>query len=315
MIGDIPKQAAPSTENQAPSSGQQDQRKSPLAIFVHLPKTAGITVANVLRRQYGERSFLNLYRDRDRLLTKYVNLPVKARERYKVARGHVGYGIHETLGESNYLYFTILRDPISRVISHYYFHVNYPLKHQLLLVRRIAEENIDLKTYVSDVLALKDIDNYQTRLLVGEEEGLSADFGTCPPDFLERAKHHLDKEFVAVGVTERFDETLLVLQKILGWKMPLYISKNVGKKRPKDTSIAPDVRNAIAQRNQLDIALYNHANERLDQLIADNFTFFELRLFWFRLLNRLYNSLYEFSRENFSEAMQKELDDKLFGGG
>lgn len=303
-------QTSSATSN-PPVPEQKPRRKSPLLIFIHIPKTAGITLSFVLQRQFSRKQFLRLYQDQDAKIQGYIDATTSQRNSIRGIRGHFGYGIHEQLQEQDYIYFTMIREPIARVISHYFFHLYHPLENPPPISRKIRKEKIKLKPYVTD-LKLKVLDNHQTRLLVGDQDGMKPEFGQCPSEFLEIAKRHLDEHFAVVGVTERFDETLLVLQKVFGWKMPLYISKNISRIRPKDDEISPYAREAIADINQLDLALYQYANERLDQLIKENFMFFKLRLFWFRLVNRFYNHLYAFIHENFSEAMQKELDEKFF---
>lgn len=278
------------------------QRSSPLIIFAHLPKTAGITVEAVLRSQYGTDKIFLLTRQRNKRIREYAKLPAHQKAKFQLIRGHIGYGIHQTLGEPNCVYFTILRHPIDRIISHYYFHKNRsdnPLSEQILA------ENIDLKSYVTDI-KLKDLDNHQTRLIVGEDEGMEPEFGQCPSEFLDIAKTHLQNNFAAVGTTERLDETLLVMQKIFGWSTPFYLRKNVTQNRPSVRDISPEVVAAIAHNNQLDAALHAHANEWLDQQIATQFRFFKLRLWRFRILNRLYSILY-----NYRQFLPKPVQDKL----
>ena len=45
---------------------------------------------------------------------------------------------------------------------------------------------------------------------------------------LEQAKRNLD-DFLLVGLTERFDETFIMLRRMLGWRLPMYATRNVGR--------------------------------------------------------------------------------------
>lgn len=293
----------------------KSERKTPLVIFVHLPKTGGLTISFVLRCQYSDKACLSFYRMEQEHKIKKIKRYTQAPNSFKVIRGHIGYGIHRRLKEEKYIYFTILREPISRIVSDYFFHKdclssNYECKRISRITQRIETNQMDLRTYVSEFKFIT-LDNYQTRLIVGDTQGLKPEYGECPPEFLDIARRHLENQFAVVGVTERFDETLLVLQKVLGWEIPLYISQNVGKSRTPKKVIEEDIIDTITKHNQLDIALYQYANERLDQLIAENFKFFKLHLFWFRFINRFYNYFYLFSRF-LPKSVQEDWDVRFF---
>ena len=45
---------------------------------------------------------------------------------------------------------------------------------------------------------------------------------------LELAKRNLD-DFLLVGLTERFDESFIMLRRALGWRLPMYAARNVGR--------------------------------------------------------------------------------------
>src|SRR5262249_44721920 len=82
-------------------------------------------------------------------------------------------------------------------------------------------------------------------------------------------KDNLRRSFAVVGVTERFDETLIVLKRAFGWtKDLLYYPKNTNPDRPPIDSIPQATRDAILGWNELDRELYRFANSMLDELIA-----------------------------------------------
>jgi hypothetical protein len=64
-----------------------------------------------------------------------------------------------------------------------------------------------------------------------------------------------------VGLTERFDETMLLLKKVYGWRMPFYERRNVGRHRLRKQDLSADVIRQIAADNRLDVALYAYAQE------------------------------------------------------
>ena len=103
---------------------------------------------------------------------------------------------------------------------------------------------------------------------------------------LERAKANLRKHFPIVGLTERFDETLVLLKRAFGWKHIYNFPRQVNRDRPNKESISPDTLNLIAKYNELDIQLYKYAEGMLDKLISDQGPDFEKELNTFRNLMR-----------------------------
>ncbi|MEO5579030.1 MAG: hypothetical protein ABIR58_00110 [Gemmatimonadaceae bacterium] len=59
----------------------------------------------------------------------------------------------------------------------------------------------------------REVDNDQTRRIAGEEPPL----GRCTSAMFELAKQNLRRHFRVVGVTDRFDETLLLMKQAFGW--------------------------------------------------------------------------------------------------
>src|SRR5438045_9763500 len=68
-------------------------------------------------------------------------LPDGRRRRLRVVRGHLFYGIHEFLPQGA-TYITMLRDPVARLLSTYYFILRRPLHplHRTFNTERLALE-------------------------------------------------------------------------------------------------------------------------------------------------------------------------------
>lgn len=86
-------------------------------------------------------------------------------------------------------------------------------------------------------------------------------FVPLPPErVLERAKSNLRQHFAAVGLTERFDESVALFGHALGWSQLLgYESRNRSQNRPLHDTISREVLNKVEADNALDIALYQYA--------------------------------------------------------
>jgi hypothetical protein len=86
---------------------------------------------------------------------------------------------------------------------------------------------------------------------------------------LTRATEHLEERFSVVGVTERFDESLLLTGRAFGWNRLHYFKVNVAPQSDRTPPSAAALEE-IRQRNALDVALYRWVVERLDRIIADD---------------------------------------------
>jgi hypothetical protein len=128
----------------------------------------------------------------------------------------------------------------------------------------------------------------QTRYLSGWGREDTFFFEPCPPEMLEVAKANLREHFAVVGVTKRFDETMMLLKRAFGWGTPLYLRRNIGKKRPKVESYSQRVLDTITRFNQLDLELYELANEMMEAQVRDAGPAFQLRVRAFTLMNRVF---------------------------
>src|SRR4051812_42176522 len=88
---------------------------SELLIFTHIPKAAGSTLTSFLRTQYARDEVFEVTPiPRPELPERMRSLPSKTR----LAYGHPTYGLQQR-PEPPCRYFTMLREPIGRVVSAY----------------------------------------------------------------------------------------------------------------------------------------------------------------------------------------------------
>lgn len=213
-------------------------------VFLHVPKTGGQTVKNPLIRNFprSERIHLDIL---DRRLDEAMNsIPLERRSHARLVWGHIPYGVHHYLPQ-RCEYFTILREPIARVVSVY----KYILRtRDHVLHDRVATVGIPFEEYLESGMDKGQTENSQTRQLSGRQ------FGLLDRTALLEAKHNLEASLV-VGLTERFEETFVLLRRALGLRMPYYITTNVSP--PYDVS---DRAVELArERNELDFELYRFA--------------------------------------------------------
>jgi len=250
-----------------------------LLVFVHLPKTAGSTLVNVLERNYGGDAVLGLYDST--YGEEAARLTPAEMARTRVIAGHFYFGVHELIAASC-RYLTFLRDPVARVVSHYHFSRRQP-SHYL----HEAASKLSLSDYVR-LCGEHEPNNDQTRLLAGRE--MAADDGTCSPAMLPVAKRNLDKH-VAVGLTERFDESLVLMWEIFRWRRrPFYVPRNVGTTHAAAEAVSPEAREVIEAFNALDLELYHYACDRFELLVRQQGRRFAREVRTFERLNMVYRT-------------------------
>ena len=250
-----------------------------LLIFLHLPKAGGTTLRELIGRQYAPDRTIDLRNDRQ-IEDDLQSLSREQRDRMQALAGHVNYGVHEHFTQSS-TYFTFLRHPVDRLVSHYHYVRNNP-RH--FLYTAVTSANLSLLDYVQSGLS-EELSNDQTRRLAG-----TAKDSVVNSDDLALARKHLASHFCVAGVVERFDESLLLLSQARGWQRPYYLCRNVGTGQP-GTEISTEERAAILDRNDLDLQLYDLVRQKLDHAIEARGPTFMIELERFRHHNRQYQHL------------------------
>src|SRR6185295_12324969 len=88
-------------------------------IFLHIPKAAGTTLQDFILRHYKPGGKAFRFTGHQDQLNALAAMTEAERNEIDVFAGHVHFGIHEKLSEPA-TYLTMLRDPVERIISHYY---------------------------------------------------------------------------------------------------------------------------------------------------------------------------------------------------
>lgn len=211
--------------------------------FIHIERAGGTTLDHILRSNY--LSYLTLTPS---LWTNEASSAVTAAELAALLRWLPftnGFGGHTTRAYLGYEdatgrqlnYFTFLRDPIARWISHYVYQV----------------ESMGIAWSLAHFLAEPRFANFMTTRIAGA------------PD-VERAKYLLQERFAFVGLTDRFDESLLLLRSSLGlddldirYERQRGAQGGHGNARSAAIRDDPSLVAQIRARNELDLELYDFA--------------------------------------------------------
>ena len=231
---------------------------APVVLFLHIPKAGGSTLGEYVYNQcsapnaiagdplsagvaYLEYGFLKP----DELVVPEHVVNLLSRADLRAVIGHFWFGIHEHVARPS-RYITLLRDPLERVVSLYYY--------------AKLEETMSLEEFARNP-PFREVDNDQTRRIAG----VNPPVGECTRATLDLARENLRRHFDVVGTTERMDETVAQLKAKLGWNREVVsYPRNVNTDRPKSSLLTPEALDAIRARNELDYELWRYASELLD---------------------------------------------------
>ncbi|MCZ7673022.1 MAG: sulfotransferase family 2 domain-containing protein [Chloroflexi bacterium] len=257
-------------------------------IFLHIPKTAGSTLHQIIRRQYRAQHIYHMG-SRSDSFDQFKNLPLSRRADIRVLMGHFEMGIDEYLPQPS-TYFTMLRDPIARAIS-YFSHVRRDSDHYCHNL--VTTQHMNLETFINSQADVM-IDNGQTRMLAGQLYDIP--FGQCDKAVLEIAQRNLQEQFAFAGLTERFDEALLLMRYAFGWRNLYYTRRNIGPEQ--DKKPLPDATlSALEQVNQWDAALYAFAEKLFVEKMATLEPAFSRNLHTFQRWNSVWGVLTHYGDE------------------
>ena len=245
-------------EAQSPDGAEGSGNKA--VIFLHLPKTAGTTLNRLIEWEYRISEIYSV----DPVLFEWSyahlrSLPEKRLRKIRIFKGHMLFGLHEVLPQPS-TYITVLRNPVDRVLSAFYFmrgHKLHPFHWKLRRQKWTLEEYVERSTR----------DNVQCKIIA------NADYHSpCTQEILDRALDHLNRCFSVIGLSERFEESLALMKLRFGWQLKSYSAFNVTRSRPKRQDLTQASVNLIAERNRFDVVLYNHAAKLFDEAVKKQAT-------------------------------------------
>ncbi len=212
-------------------------------IFLHIPKTGGTTLSCAIHRsKWMPKQDLFYYRhiQNDTKLSNAGDIFIKAnRAKYK------GYQI-----------FTMLRHPVDRLISEYYF-----VRDRKEFFSLIKKQPKTLEQFINNPQS----QNYMTNFLTG---GRIYPNKPITQSHLDRVIETIEDLNIQVGIFEHFDRSLTFYNQKMGIKWPKTIDvKRVTLNRPKLNEISPQLKETIESKNALDMQLYNFG---LDRLMTQN---------------------------------------------
>ncbi len=234
---------------------------------MHIPKNAGTTFESILSNNFLE--IVKIYNPKHNRF--FTDVEILAIDNFFsrsecVAAHHFALPVNYNNHKKEYKLITFLRDPVSRANSFFNYtmmykkdffinYLNYPGKEINIYeyVKFVTSENTNVATEHKKIIS-----NWQTYVF---DRDLN----------IEAAKRRLIDEVYFAGITERFDESLLILKWLLekdGVKFSInYVSKNRTKKKYRNDIFIKKASDELKRLNALDYELYDFANKQLDHLI------------------------------------------------
>ena len=229
--------------------GTDRQRIDTLYFFMHIPKTAGTSLRKMLWQSFKQDEVLPNQQDIRANNRKYPSLHMLQRQPERLARtrlfsGHYPYGAEAIFPHPHIVRLTFLRDPIARCFSQ-----ARQIKRRFPHLAEASPEQIMQEKNIA-------FDNLQTRYFCGslrKEE---------PPGSLDQAIEALET-FNFVGISEAFADSIQLLEKQQRWSLgePRHANKSANFLEPEWESY----RSLLTERNQLDLKLYTHAQQRFSE--------------------------------------------------
>lgn len=215
-----------------------------LFIFTHIPKTAGMSMHELLKKQFAEDEIRECFFHGS---VEVASLPQIEKDKLKLLRGHVPYGLHKHFPNRRCRYITMMREPVNRVVSLYYYikerpsHEFYNNMKDLNLIEFC--EKFETET-----------SNMQSFFLVSKRNPSA-----------NEVKLALANIFEFSGVTEMFNESAMIIKHQFGWDDCSYNIVNVTEKRRKIDELTNEETNYIIGKNQIDLEVYNWLRNKVQQ--------------------------------------------------
>ncbi len=200
-------------------------------LSIHIPKTAGVSIRNILKEHFGSGFVLNYWQITDAAGRVVEQVPSDA----TCVHGHYQTDQLTGLFPAARL-ITWVRDPVERVVSSYYHRLRdpdpmHPVCHEL------HSKKLSLTAYA----ALPLVQNEMTRY-----------FGSKKP-----------ADFFFIGIVEEFDRSLAVMAQQLGIPLPPSRRDNINPEKSGGRyELDFAVRQAILAVNEQDADLYADCRRR-----------------------------------------------------
>jgi len=211
-------------------------------IFIHIPKTGGTTLECAIK---GTKWMTNS----DSFLYRHI-----IHETRSSNAGDIFYPSNFDKYK-DYQIYTMLRHPVDRLISEYYF-----LKDRKEYFSLLKGNPKNLIQYAKHPQTKNSIVNFLNGGRMYPKKPVTK-------SDLERIISSIDNLNILVAIFEEFEKSLTYFERALKIKIPKQIDvKRITLNRPSLDEVDAETRQIIADNNVLDLKLYDHCKAKFDQL-------------------------------------------------
>jgi hypothetical protein len=210
-------------------------------VFEHVPKCGGSTLGSILVSRYGEDKTFECRNNSGEQWENFKKMNKIEVNKYNLIQGHKAVDLLKFIHRPTTL-ITLIRNPVDRFISEY-FHKKRQGELDGSKTYANINDFIDSEEgyWGCNKLIHRFGSNLHSNKYSGDDEAKIA-FGNL-------------ESMAWVGITERFDESVLLLWKTLGWSgYPWYAKKNVAPSGR--DSVGIDAVREIERRCKIDIEIY-----------------------------------------------------------
>ncbi|MEP7704331.1 sulfotransferase family 2 domain-containing protein [Paraglaciecola sp. 25GB23A] len=243
-----------------------------IILFAHIPKTAGSSLRAIGMKNCERSLTLHVAHDQSgqgisEQIKQFNQLQAESPiDGQTIVLGHFGFSMHEYLGQSDFQYITMLRDPVDRVVSHFY-HLKstaHPGVSGLSLIEFARSNKFEV---ILDNMQTRFLSNYGWRCYNPYYWPLF-EFSTrnpkkitaCDDDMFLCAKNNLLNNTL-FGLQEEMADSLSLFSNRLGWEaneVRLNQRKVNSDEKPALMSEAISI---IRAKNKYDLSLYELAQK------------------------------------------------------
>ncbi|MFL6353930.1 MAG: DUF4118 domain-containing protein [Bryobacteraceae bacterium] len=227
------------------------RQRTPTLLYMHIAKTAGTALRETILNNYKQSEVAYIYPAPPGFpIGDLRDLPLAQRAQFRFVVGHFQYGIHNEI-PNDFAYFSIVRNPLYRVRSHY----NYLVEYKSPLV--VRDEHVKTLEEVLEGRLTVDLDNLMVRCFAGIAE-TQFPAGTINAEIYEIARRHAEKEFLYIGQQESLREAYSFLQTKLGWNWSLPPEMMNRGSYSREEPLSDADAQLIQRFNSWDFKLYDH---------------------------------------------------------
>jgi hypothetical protein len=216
-------------------------------LFVHVPKTAGMSLYYALARLVGERSAIRFAEGSKAVRERYLAMDDQELRRHRLISGHLPLHVFMQKPLDDYRLITLVRDPIERELSAY-FYVKTWDKHP----RHETMRDMDLYQYLDERERKAGSRNLQCRVVGGA------------PSF-EAARRAIDERYMLAAPVEYLDQFCAHLARRLG-SAPLKLERsNVTSFRMSAAEVHPGIIERFRRLTRGDRELYRYVKAKFER--------------------------------------------------